>query len=202
VVKREVTKKRKILGKGAQSGTIQQPVASDPKKGTAKKKMATSPSGPNRSARDQGKPLISEGAPKRKIRSPRAAAVIVTPPTTGESTLAQLIAEAKRRIKLEDLGIAYLRPKVAVTGAMFLKIPGENSAARADQLAAKLREALTAMGASVTRPVKREDMRITGLDESITGEEVAAAVVAAGGCETADVKVGSIRKAPSGLGTA
>jgi len=88
------------------------------------------------------------------------------------------MSEAKKKIKLQDMGTAFLRPKVAATGAMLLEVPGENSAARADQLASKLREALAATGASVTRPVKREHLRIAGLDESVTEEEVAAIAVA------------------------
>jgi len=104
-----------------------------------------------------------------------------TPPVAAGVTLAQLMTEA--RIKLEDIGIAFLRPKVAATGAMLLEVPGENSAVKADQLASKLREVLAATGASVNRPVKCEDMRIFGLDESMIGEEVAAAVATAGECD-------------------
>lgn len=52
------------------------------------------------------------------------------------------MAEAKRRVKLSDIGITHLRPKVAATGAMILEIPDENNVARADLLAARLKEAL------------------------------------------------------------
>lgn len=70
------------------------------------------------------------------------------------------MAEARRKIKLGDLGIAYLRPKVAVTRAMLLEVPGEGSAAKADLLAARLREALADTGARIARPVKCEELRI------------------------------------------
>lgn len=122
----------------------------------------------------------------------------MTPPASGEATLAQLMAEARKRIKLEEIGIAFLRPKVAATGAMLLKVPGENSVPKADLLATQLREALVATGPSVTRPVK--ELRITGLDESVIAEKVAAAVAGVEGCGAADVRVGDIRKGPFGLG--
>lgn len=139
---------------------------------------------------------------KRNIRPPKAAAVVVTPPATGGVTLTQLMTETRRKIRLEDLGIAYLRPKIAATGAMLLEVPGENCAARVDQLATRLREALAATGANVARPVKCEELRIAGLDKSVSREEAAAAVAAAGVCDAANVRVGDIRRAPSGLETA
>jgi len=111
------------------------------------------------------------------------------------------MAKARKKIKLGDLGIAYLRPKLAATGAMLLEVPGDGSAAKADLLAAKLREALAATGARVARPVKTEELRVTGLDDSITKEEIAAAIAAAGSCSAPDVRVGDIRRGPSGLGT-
>jgi len=63
-----------------------------------------------------------------------------------------------------------------------------------------LREALANTGARIARPVKSEELCVTGLDESVAKEEVAAAIAAAGGC--GDVRVGDIRRGPSGLGTA
>lgn len=54
------------------------------------------------------------------------------PFTVGRSNLGSSHAEAK--VRLENLGIPHLKPKIATTGAMILKVPGENSATRADQL--------------------------------------------------------------------
>lgn len=106
-------------------------------------------------AKGQPRQSSKKGKRKRKIR----------PPTTGEVTVAQLMAEARRKIKLGDLGIAYLRPKIAATGAMLLEVHGEGSAATADLLAAKLREVLADTGARIARPVKCEELRVAGLDE-------------------------------------
>jgi len=60
-------------------------------------------------------------------------------------TLAQ-ITRAKNKVKLEDLGITHLRPKLAATGVMLLEVPGEDSADRADKLAQRLRDALSEHG--------------------------------------------------------
>jgi len=84
---------------------------------------------------------------------------------------------------------------------MLLEVPGEGSANRADKLAQKLRKALSDTGASITRPVKCVDLRVAGLEMSTTSEEVAASIAEAGGYAAADIKVGEIHRAPSGLGT-
>ncbi|KMQ90375.1 gag-pol polyprotein [Lasius niger] len=47
--------------------------------------------------------------------------------------------------------------------------------------------------AVVTRPVIKREVRIIGLDDTVCREEVADTIAAAGGCASADVKVGTIR---------
>lgn len=100
------------------------------------------------------------------------------------------------------MGIDYLRPKIAATGAVILEIPGEDGALiKADALASKLRGALGEEVARVTRPVKRADLRIAGLDESVTKPELIVAIASSGGCSQEECRIGEIRRAPSGLGT-
>lgn len=50
----------------------------------------------------------------------------------------------------------------------------------------------------VSRPMKRTELRITGLDDSTTSDEVAAAIAAKGGCAIDQVKVGVVRRTPHG----
>lgn len=143
-----------------------------------------------------GKPAKNK---KVRIRPPRSAAVILT--LTAETvTRAEILAEARRKVRLEELGITYLRPKIAATGAIILEVPGENNASRADLLAEKLRSALAGREVNVTRPTKLAELRITGLDESITDSNLSAAVSGAGDCPADDVQVGEIRRNGVGLG--
>lgn len=138
---------------------------------------------------------------KGKIKLPRSAAVIITPNAEKGVIRAEVMREARSKIKLEDLGIEYIRPKIAVTGAVILEIPGEAGTSKVDGLASKLREVFGEDKARVTRPVKRADLRIAGLDESVTSHELATAMATLGGCLVEECKVGEIRRGPSGLGT-
>ena len=53
----------------------------------------------------------------------------------------------------------------------------------------------------VTVPRRTAELRMTGLDDSVTPEEVAAAVVEAEDCRADEVSVGHMRYAPRGLGS-
>ncbi|XP_020294523.1 uncharacterized protein LOC109860079 [Pseudomyrmex gracilis] len=57
-------------------------------------------------------------------------------------------------------------------------------------------------GIRVARPVKTAELRVKGLDDFGTPEEIKEAVVATGNCRSTDVKVGRARASPSGLLTA
>lgn len=91
------------------------------------------------------------------------------------------MAEVRSRVKLEEVEILYVRPKIATTGAIILEVPGENSAARADLLAEKLRAALKEDVARVTRPVKMAEVRVSALDESVSQNELTLALSSADG---------------------
>lgn len=58
-----------------------------------------------------------------------------------------------------------------------MEVSGENSAARADLLAEKLREVLADTPARVQRPTKTAEVRVTGLDESVTPTEIELALM-------------------------
>ncbi|XP_063367026.1 uncharacterized protein LOC134655493 [Cydia amplana] len=144
---------------------------------------------------------------KALLRTPRSAAVVLTLETGAEErgvTYGTLITEAKTKISLDGLGITGLRFRRAVTGAAILEIPGPDTTSgnQADSLAAKLRETLNVADVRISRPVKCAEMRISGLDDSVTEEELAAAVAKVGGCALEAVKVGRISRTPTGLGTA
>ena len=79
------------------------------------------------------------------------------------------------------------------------EFPGAQSAPLADTFAAKLREAVADV-ATVVRPQKRTTLIISGLDESVTAEEVAAKVAQVGGCGTDEVKAGTMGTGRGGMG--
>lgn len=54
--------------------------------------------------------------------------------------------------------------------------------------------------AHVTRPTAKGAFLLVGLDESVTGEEVTAAVAKVGECSEESVRIGPIRPMRNGLG--
>ncbi|CAK1598352.1 unnamed protein product [Parnassius mnemosyne] len=138
-----------------------------------------------------------------RLRAPKTAAVVITLKPDAEKkgvTYRDLLAKAKEAVDLGELGITGgLRLKVTQTGARMLEIPGESSGATADALAAKLRASLNADEARVSRPVRCADLRIMGLDDSVSEEELVAAVARSGGCTTDQVRSGAIRPDQQGM---
>lgn len=137
----------------------------------------------------------------RPSREPKSAAISVTILEGKEVTYAQVMQEAKQRIKLAELGITEMRQKKAINGGLLLEISGADRATKADALAARMRESLAQMGVKIARPQKMGEARIMDLDESITSQEIACAITESCGCAVDEVKIGKIRRTPSSLGT-
>ncbi|KOC58580.1 hypothetical protein WH47_09096, partial [Habropoda laboriosa] len=133
-------------------------------------------------------------------RLPRSAAVTLTVAPGGETTYAGILATAREKIKLQDLGIPEVRPRRARTGGIILEVSGPGREEKAEALAVRLREVLQDK-ARVAHPSKNGELRVSGLDDSVQPDEVAAAVAEVGGCPVAGVRTGGIRSSPNGLGT-
>nr|XP_033332592.1 uncharacterized protein LOC117224044 [Megalopta genalis] len=108
------------------------------------------------------------------------------------------MATARSKVDLAEIGIASLKPRRAMMGAIILEVPGADGAAKITVLAAKVAEELAGTGVKVARPVKKADLRI--LVDSTTPADVAAAVALVGGCSEGEVKTDEIRSFPSRLG--
>lgn len=134
-------------------------------------------------------------------RSPSTAAISVTIPEGSTLTYSEVMAAAKSRIRLRDLGIDEVKAKRAVTGGIVLTISGPDNEAKADVLATRMRSELSDLSVRIARPNKLAEIRIKDLDDAITPEEVASAVAEEGGCLIDNVKVGEIRRSAMSLGT-
>lgn len=82
---------------------------------------------------------------------------------------------------------------------MIIEIPGAESTEKAKNLAHRLKEIMPEI--KITRPTVKADMRISGLDDSTTKDEVQSIIAEKGDCTLDDVKIGEIRWMPNGLGT-
>ncbi|XP_049878852.1 uncharacterized protein LOC126375808 [Pectinophora gossypiella] len=141
---------------------------------------------------------------KVRLRAPKTAAVTLTLVPGAEErgvTYASILSDAKQRVRLADLKIDSLRFRRTATGARMLEVGGEASAEKADSLASKLREVLSAEAVRVARPVKRAEIRVTGLDDSADAFEVAEAIAKEGGCPSEAIKCGRMVVGPRGDGS-
>ncbi|KAJ0174689.1 hypothetical protein K1T71_009797 [Dendrolimus kikuchii] len=165
-----------------------------------KKKPPAQPSDAKQASQPQAKPKPPANKSPR-MRVPNTTAVILTllPAAVEKGTsYADLMQKAKTNIKLGDLGIPGVKLKTARTGARMLLLPGKDSGEKADALAARLKEVLPQDEVKVSRPERCLNVRISGLDDCTTVEEVVAAVarvtdVAAGRINSSGIRLGPDR---------
>ncbi|KOB76277.1 Gag-like protein [Operophtera brumata] len=150
------------------------------------------------------KPKSRPSAKTIKLRTPRTAAVVITLQPDAEvkgTTYADVLTQAKEKIDLNSCGITSLRFRKAATGARILEVvAGDASDEKADFLALKLKEALNEELARVSRPTKCAGLRILGLDDSVSKEDVVAAIALRGCCSKETIKVGEIKCSYQGTG--
>ncbi|CAB3220545.1 unnamed protein product [Arctia plantaginis] len=130
-------------------------------------------SGPKKAMRDAA--AAAKGAP-RKLRAPRSSAVVIT--LTAEAAergvgYAEVLTKVKANVDLKALEIPGVRCKNTRTGARLLEAP-----------------------------LNAPEVRITGLDDSVTADELRLAVAETGSCPLDSVKAGAIRFGPGGQGAA
>ncbi|GFG31811.1 hypothetical protein Cfor_00287 [Coptotermes formosanus] len=141
----------------------------------------------------------------RRVRlpsPPRTAAVVVTlrPDAVARGvTYKEVLANAKAKVGLQDLGIEGVSCRPTAAGARIMEISGPCGGERADALAAGLREAVAEV-AVVSRPTKRIDVRLEGLEDSVSEEEVVWRVSHEVGCRPEEVRAGPIRAMRRGIG--
>ncbi|XP_026330563.1 uncharacterized protein LOC113238056 [Hyposmocoma kahamanoa] len=141
---------------------------------------------------------------KAKITTPKSTAVVITlkPEAVKENvSYKDALGRATATLELGTVGLDFVRVRSTATGARIIEVPGADSGKTADALAEKL-EGIIGDVATITRPVKTADLRITGLDESVDAERVQRAVATKGGCTLDQVKVvGNIRTGPYKTGS-
>ncbi|KAF9803741.1 hypothetical protein SFRURICE_012040 [Spodoptera frugiperda] len=139
------------------------------------------------------------------LLAPKTAAVVITlqPDAVQRGvTYGDVLAKLKGAVTPAEFGAPDgFSMKVTATGARLLEVPGAASGSSADALAERIRACLGAEEVRVSRPTKCLDLRILGLDDSVTEHEVVAAVARTGGCPVDQVKAGTIRPDNSGLRT-
>lgn len=144
-----------------------------------------------------------------RFRAQRTAAVLVKCiETEGKPppTYAEIMRLAREKIALEDLEITNTRIRRAQAGGLLIEIPGgEEARAKADALVGRLRTVIAESAHSkemnVVQPIRRAEVRLTDVDQSVTMEEVVAAIAKYGKISGLDVRVGLFRPGRGGLNT-
>ncbi|KAJ0169324.1 hypothetical protein K1T71_015208 [Dendrolimus kikuchii] len=169
--------------------------------------------GPPPPTQAQAAPLPSgRGQQQRKqaakpavvFREPKSAAVIIKllPAAAAKGVgYREVFAKASTVVDIAAMGLREgLKVVRTVRDARLLEFqPGPESAAKADRVAEALRGALAGM-AEVVRPVKRGELYVSGLDESVTVDGLRDAIARAGKCRRDDVRTKHIGAGPGGLG--
>ncbi|CAL7937353.1 unnamed protein product [Xylocopa violacea] len=124
---------------------------------------------------------------KRKERvplpkSPRMSAVVITIPPGCNKTYCEVMTRARERIHLEDIGIDQVRPRRVKTGGLLLELTSPDREKKADRLAYCLKKVLHKIGVQVYRPMKRVELRVRDLEESVEPWEVEFEISEQGRC--------------------
>ncbi|EFN66610.1 hypothetical protein EAG_05607, partial [Camponotus floridanus] len=89
-----------------------------------------------------------------------------------------------------------------LNGATLIEISGPECNVKARKLADKLQEVLREDNAAITTPTIKGELRLVGLDDSISKEEIKWALEEEGGCDKQDIRIGEIKRTRRGMGVA
>ncbi|CAL1680990.1 unnamed protein product [Lasius platythorax] len=164
-----------------------------------RKKIPTNRSGISDRAKQQSRPAQQQAQKtSQKRKAPRTAAVAIQ--CSNPDDYPTVLRKARERISLSELKIQITKTRRAINGGLIIEISGDDNEEKADILANRLREILDTK-VKITRPSKRAAIRIIGMDDSASAEEIAEIVSTIGGCSIADIKTGEIKQTNRGLGS-
>ena len=105
---------------------------------------------------DRQTPKGMRSGVKPSVNPPRRAAVAITLAPGSSKTCGEVLAAARAKIRLSEIGGPVARIRQTMAGGILFEIPGQDRFAKADHLAAKLSEVFaTEEEVHVSRPHKR-----------------------------------------------
>jgi hypothetical protein len=102
---------------------------------------------------------------------------------------AEVLATAKQKILPSEVGIESVKMRKAMTGAIILEVPGDRVRGKASTLATRLAQILDPTTVRVAAPTRMTELRVVGIDVSMTEEELRNALALAAGCGSAEVQI-------------
>ncbi|KMQ89976.1 gag-pol polyprotein [Lasius niger] len=113
---------------------------------------------------------------------------------------ADALRKARCSVSLDKLEITKTIIRKAANGSLLIEVLGPGSAEKAIKLRDELHEVLKDE-AKVTRPVTKGEVRLIGLHDATSPDEVISAVADHGKCPQDDIKIGPIHPMRNGLFT-
>ncbi|KMQ94771.1 gag-pol polyprotein [Lasius niger] len=147
----------------------------------------------------RGKNIPPSPLPRRNRRETPEVMVMITGNKENFS-YADALKKARGSISLDDLEIIKTKIRKAANGSLLIEVIGPGGAEKALKLKDKLIEVLK-NEARVTRPVTKGEIRLIGLHDATSPEEVVNAVSGYGNCLLEDIKIGPIHPMRNGLFT-
>lgn len=90
-----------------------------------------------------------------------------------ELSYSDVLKKAREKISLNELGIEETRIRRGINGGVIIEIPEEKQGTdKANRLAEKLKEVFKGEDVAIARPTASAEIRIIGIDDSTTKEEV------------------------------
>lgn len=149
-----------------------------------------------RSRRQQVATMKDEAKPGRRLIKP----VVVTITSKPDGlNYAQILAKAREKVSLKDLGIQTTVIRRALNGAIVIEVPGPQGKQLADSLRTNLMDAL-GDNARVSNSVATGELRLRGIEPSTTQEEILMELEAISGSPRQDFKVSAISNMRDGMG--
>lgn len=109
--------------------------------------------------------------PALKKKVPRTMTIGITS-LVNNMTYADILKKARENVSLKALNIDKAKIKRTMTGEVIIEIAEDDNEVKADSLRDKLDEVLDSSKIKVTRPTKRTQLRLSGIDDSITTYEL------------------------------
>lgn len=137
----------------------------------------------------------SRGPPRTRRAPP---AVVSIKLEDNNSTYADILKKAREKIDIKELGINNPKFRKSANGGILLELSGSDG--HAEILADRLRKEVGNQ-AKITRPIKLGELRISGIDYSVSPTELVGVLAASGKCDPAMIKIGPFRESSRGVQT-
>ncbi|KMQ89741.1 gag-pol polyprotein [Lasius niger] len=132
-------------------------------------------------------------------RPPKSAAVMITDNKESFS-YAEALKKARSSISLEKLKIGKTKIRKAANGSLLIEVMGPGGAEKALILKDELQKVLKDE-AKITRPVTKGELRLIGLHDATSRDEIFDVISVHGKCMSEDIKIGPIHPLRNGLFT-